>query len=162
MSVSHHNVILVNNFDFLIGSWNVHNRRLDKTFAGSDEWHEFPGISTGHTAFDGAGNFDEIVFPTLGTRGLTLRLFNPATKEWSLYWASSRDGLLTAPVIGAFGDDGRGEFFGDDLDDGHPVQVRFIWSEITPSSARWEQAYWDVAKRFWETNWIMELTRRSA
>jgi hypothetical protein len=93
-------------------------------------------------------------------RWLTLRLFNPATKEWSLYWAGSRDGLLTAPVIGAFQEDGRGEFFGYDLDDGHPVQVRFIWSDITANSARWEQAYWDVANLCWEVNWIMELTRR--
>ena len=66
--------------------------------------------------------------------------------------------MLTPPVIGAF-TDGRGEFFGDDLADGHPVQVRFIWSEITPSSARWDQAYWDIAKQRWETNWIMEFTR---
>jgi hypothetical protein len=151
----------VNDFDFLIGSWNVHNRRLVKTFAGSEDWDEFPGISTSHSTFEGAGNFDEIVFPTLGSRGLTLRLFNPDTKQWSLYWASSRDGMLTPPVIGAF-TDGRGEFFGDDLVDGHPVQVRFIWSRITPSSARWEQAFWDIAKQEWEINWIMEFTRRAA
>ena len=151
----------VNDFDFLIGTWDVHNRALDRAFVGSDEWHEFPGISTCHTAFEGAGNFDEIVFPTKGKRGLTLRLFNPATKEWSLYWASSTDGLLGPPVIGAYRD-GRGEFFGDDLNDGHPVQVRYIWSDITANSARWEQAYWDVAKQFWETNWVMEFTRRSA
>ena len=151
----------MNDFDFLIGTWNVHNRRLAKTFVGSDEWDEFPGIATSQASFEGAANYDEIVFPTLGSRGLTLRLFNPGTKEWSLYWASSSDGMLTAPVIGAFRD-GRGEFFGDDLDDGHSVQVRFVWSRITPSSARWEQAYWDVAKEYWETNWIMELTRRAA
>ena len=149
----------MNDFDFLIGTWNVHNRKLNKTFVGCEDWQEFPGISTSTSAFEGAGNYDEIVFPTRGTRGLTLRLFNPATKQWSLYWASSTDGLLTPPVIGGFRD-GRGEFFGDDLDDGHPVQVRFIWSEITENSARWEQAYWDVANQFWETNWIMELTRR--
>ena len=150
----------MNNFDFLIGTWDVRNRKLAKTFVGGADWEEFPGISTCVSAFEGAGNFDEIVFPTLEMRGLTLRLFNPATKEWSLYWASSRDGLLTAPVIGAFQEDGRGEFFGDDLDDGHPVQVRFIWSDITANSARWEQAYWDVANQFWEVNWVMEFTRR--
>jgi hypothetical protein len=152
----------VNDFDFLIGTWNVHNRRLVKALAGCEDWHEFPGVSTCISAFEGAGNYDEIVFPTLGTRGLTLRLYNPATKEWSLYWASSADGLLTPPVIGAYAEDGRGEFFGDDLNDGHPVQVRFIWSGITANSARWEQAYWDLDNQLWETNWIMELTRRSA
>jgi hypothetical protein len=150
----------VNDFDFLIGTWNVRNRRLVKALAGRDEWEEFPGVSTCVSAFEGAGNYDEIVFPTLGSRGLTLRLYNPATKEWSLYWASSSDGLLTPPVIGAYGEDGRGEFFGDDLNDGHPVQVRFIWSDITANSARWEQAYWDLTNGRWETNWIMEFTRR--
>jgi hypothetical protein len=149
----------VNDFDFLIGTWNVRNRRLVKALAERDEWQEFPGVSTCVSAFEGAGNYDEIVFPTRGTRGLTLRLYNPATKEWSLYWASSADGLLTAPVIGAY-QDGRGEFFGDDLQDGHPVQVRFIWSDITANSARWEQAFWDMTNELWETNWIMEFTRR--
>jgi hypothetical protein len=34
-------------FDFLVGTWDVTNRRLAKRHVGSDDWDEFPGISVG-------------------------------------------------------------------------------------------------------------------
>jgi len=90
--------------------------------------------------FDGAASFDEITFPTKGFSGLTLRLYNPESGNWSLYWASKRTGTLFPPVAGRF-TGGRGEFYGDDAYEGKDVRARFIWSDITPSSAHWEQAF---------------------
>jgi hypothetical protein len=89
---------------------------------------------------------------------MSLRLFDPQRQEWTIYWADNRNGLLQPPVAGGFRD-GRGEFYGDDAHEGTPVRVRYVWSGISESSARWEQAFSVDAEATWETNWIMELRR---
>lgn len=147
-------------FDFHNGSWTVHNRRLRERWVGSDEWEEFPSTAVGMPILDGTGHMDQIAMPTKGAAGLTLRLFDPERMEWSLYWASSRSGVLFPPVVGRFSG-GRGEFYGDDSDEGRPVRVRYIWSGITPTFCRWEQAFSADGGHTWETNWIMEFTRAS-
>jgi hypothetical protein len=144
-------------FDFLVGSWNVLNRRLVKRLVGSDEWLQFTAPAVNWSLFDGQANVDEITFPD-GTKGLTLRLFNPATGQWSLNWASSETGTLFPPVTGKFTDD-CGVFYGEDTEDGTPVRVRFTWSDITPDSARWEQAFSVDGGATWEVNWTMQFTR---
>ena len=148
---------MTNDFDFLVGSWNVHNRRLAKRLVGSDEWVEFTVPATNWSLFDGMANLDEMVLPD-GTKGLTLRLLDRATGTWSLYWASSATGRLFPPVVGSF-TDGRGVFYGDDTEAGTPVRVRFVWSDITPNSARWEQAFSVDGGHSWEVNWVMLFTR---
>ncbi|NUT95613.1 MAG: hypothetical protein HOY78_26650, partial [Saccharothrix sp.] len=107
--------------------------------------------------FGGAGNVDEITFPD-GTSGLTVRLFDAATGRWSLNWASSDSGIFFPPLFGSFSD-GVGTFFGDEVQDGTPVRIRFLWHRITPDSARWEQAMSADGERTWETNWYMDITR---
>jgi hypothetical protein len=145
-------------FDFLQGPWDVYNRRLVKPLSGSDEWDEFPGHSVARPIFAGAGNMDEIDFPTRGWSGMTIRLFDPERQTWSLHWISSRRDVVDPPVVGRFVD-GRGEFFGDDTHERRPIRVRYIWSGITATTARWEQAFSADGERTWETNWLMELTR---
>lgn len=145
-------------FDFLMGRWSVKNRRLKQRRAGCDDWDEFESQSDTRPLFGGAGNVEEIVFPTKGFSGVTLRLFRPEHNAWALYWVNSRDGQLQPPVIGQFVD-GLGEFFGDDVDDGVPIRVRYRWSDCTPSNARWEQAFSYDQGRTWETNWSMHFTR---
>ncbi|MGD1223571.1 hypothetical protein AB9Q10_34690 [Streptomyces krungchingensis] len=147
-------------FDFLLGDWDVHNRRLTDFLAPDGGWEEFPATSHCRSLFDGAADIDEIDVPDLGWKGLTLRLFDPETRRWSLHWSSSRSGRLFPPVYGRFGPDGRGEFFGDDTHDGKDVRVRFVWSGISATTARWEQAFSVDGERTWMTNWVMEFTRR--
>jgi hypothetical protein len=89
---------------------------------------------------------------------MTLRLFDPKSKEWSIYWVSRTSGILDPPMVGRF-ENGRGEFFSQELHEGRHVFSRFIWSEITENSCRWEQALSDDGGKTWETNWIMEFTR---
>lgn len=149
-----------NDFDFLHGDWDVANRRLTKWLVGSDHWEEFPGLSRSHGFFGGAGNFDEISFSTKGCSGATMRTFDQESKEWSIHWVDSRTGRMDPPMIGRF-DGGVGTFYGDDTHQDTPVRVRFIWSEITPASARWAQAFSVDGGRTWETNWVMDFTRRS-
>ena len=115
----------MDDFDFLIGSWHVTNHRLGTLFAGSTDWQSFPGTSTCRPILDGAGNTEEIRFTSPGWSGLTLRLFDLERREWSIYWASSRTGVLTPPVVGTF-TDGRGDFYGDDTHDGRPIRSHFI------------------------------------
>ncbi|GIF73637.1 hypothetical protein [Asanoa siamensis] len=147
-----------NDFDFFVGSWTSHHRRLREILAGSDEWYEFEGVSRSWSVFDGAGNIDEITFPTEGWGGVTMRLYDEARDEWSLYWASSRTGLALPPVVGRF-ENGVGTFTGDEEFAGQPITVRFTWSDITADSCRWEQAFSPDKGATWETNWVMEFTR---
>jgi hypothetical protein len=147
-------------FDFLAGSWQIANRRLKHPLAGSDEWEEFDSTSECQSVFGGAANFDEISLPAPRFSGLTLRLFDPERQEWSLYWASSRDGRLQPPVTGSFAD-GTGTFYSSEEYNGAAITVRFIWSDITANSARWEQAFSTDDGTTWETNWTMQFTRRA-
>lgn len=149
----------MSDFDFLHGEWDVTNSRLTTRLDGGGDWEEFPGSSTCHGFFGGAGNFDEITFPTKGFSGATMRVRNQETGEWSIHWVDSRTGRMDPPMVGRFAD-GVGTFYGDDTHQGRPVRVRFIWSRITPSSARWEQAFSVDNGRNWETNWVMDFARK--
>jgi hypothetical protein len=149
-------------FDFLTGTWEITNRRLVKALAGCDEWDEFPSVSQARMVLDGTANFDEISFPTKGYSGLTLRLYDEARDEWSLYWASSRVGApMDPPVVGRFTAPGYGQFSCDDVYEGRPIEVRYTWSGTDTPTPRWEQAFRLQGETEWETNWIME-SRRAA
>jgi hypothetical protein len=148
----------VNDFAFLAGDWTVTNRRLRTLLVGGDEWDEFPASSHCTMLFGGAANVDRYDFPTLGSAGVALRLFDPARQLWSIYWASSRDGILQPPVEGRFTGH-TGTFVGDDTHDRRPIRVRYSWAETTSPSPRWEQAFSTDHDRTWETNWIMTFTR---
>lgn len=148
----------MNDFDFLIGSWTVLNRRLRTLFTGSDDWETYPATAVCQTIFNGGGNVDEIVFPTKNTSGLTLRLFNTATKEWSLYWSNSQTGILYPPVVGTFTGD-RGDFYGDDEVEGRPIRAHYIWTGTTTDTPRWEQEFSLDGGKTWESNWTMNFIR---
>jgi hypothetical protein len=91
-------------------------------------------------------------------RGLSLRLYNPATHTWSLNFANSSDGTLTTPAVGQF-KSGRGEFFDEETFNARPVLVRFVISDITSTSCRFEQAFSDDDGKTWEINWVATDTR---
>lgn len=148
-------------FDFVFGRWTIANRRLKQRWAGSDDWDAFESTSETTPVLDGTSNTDQYRAPARGITGMSLRAYNKATGEWWLYWINSRDGVLQPPVIGRF-DDGVGTFYGDDVDDGVPIRVRYLWSRITPTTARWEQAFSKDGGASWETNWIMDHTRADA
>jgi hypothetical protein len=149
-------------FDFLLGRWNVRNRRLRARLAGSDEWEEFAASYIAWPLFDGRGNQDE--FRTEhdgGMIGMSFRFFDEVAGVWSIYWADSRRlGVLDPPVFGAFRG-GIGRFQGEDTFDGLPILVRFVWSRTATSSPRWEQAFSPDGGESWETNWAMSFTRRA-
>lgn len=147
-------------FDFFHGSWHVEHRRLRQPLAGSSDWVEFTGRSECWPLWDGDGNIDQISgdSPAGAIHGLTLRLFDPGARQWRLYWANRKRGIVDVPMIGGFRE-GRGEFFDQELFEGRPIFVRYTWSEITDVSCRWDQAFSADGGRSWETNWVMEFTR---
>jgi hypothetical protein len=154
-------IVGVNDFDFLVGSWRIHNRRLRSVLSGADEWYEFEATSWCRPLLAGAANVDEFLAPSLGLTGMTVRTLDPRTGEWSIYWASTTaPGPLQPPVVGRF-TDGVGEFFCDDDYAGKAIRVRYIWSEIGEGTARWEQAFSPDDGDNWETNWVMQLERTS-
>lgn len=147
----------IHDFDFFVGKWNFVNRRLKKRWVGSNDWDTFPGSLSCQSYLGGVVNIDEGQFPTKGFSGMTVRVFNHQRRQWSLYWINSGTGELFAPVVGGFSGD-RGEFYGDDIDDGKPIKVVFRWSRLGPDAAHWEQAF-SLDGKHWETNWIIEHSR---
>ncbi|HSE13018.1 MAG TPA: hypothetical protein VLB69_10325 [Rudaea sp.] len=151
-------------FDFYFGRWRIHNERLRQRLAGCDDWQHFEAEQECRPILGGVGNIDEFVSDDFGpTRfvGMSLRLFDRDTQRWSIYWASNRKSGLEPPVVGRFVD-GVGHFEGDDLHDGIPVRVRFVWSDIGPDRAHWQQAFSADGGKTWETNWRMRMTRLAA
>jgi hypothetical protein len=151
----------VHDFDFYMGKWRVHHRRLKERLADSDEWQEFEGTSEAWPLLDGAGNIDDNVLelPAGTYRAISLRSFDPATQTWSIWWLDGRNpGRLDPPVVGGFRD-GVGTFICDDTFNGQPILVRFIWSNITRTTCRWEQSFSPDRGDTWEVNWVMESTR---
>jgi hypothetical protein len=148
-------------FDFLPGLWRVANRKLADTLdPDCDEWREFAATSEAHAMLGGIGNVDHFRVDDGSYEGFSLRLFDPEADLWRIWWSSTqRPGRLDPPVEGRFGSDGRALFECEDVLDGVPIRMRFVWSEITEKSARWEQAFSFDDGRSWKPNWVMELTR---
>jgi hypothetical protein len=147
-------------FDFEAGTWKIHLKRLVHPLTGSTTWVEFDGTSETRKVWDGRAWLEE--FETNGSsghvEGLTLRLYNPQSHQWSLYWANSKDGILAQPTIGEF-KNGRGEFYDQERYNGRSIFVRYVWSDITPNSAHFEQSFSTDGGKTWEVNWITDQTR---
>jgi hypothetical protein len=149
-------------FDWEIGSWTTDLRYLPEPLTGSTRWVEYRGTSEVKAALGGRANLVELSVESASGRieGMSLRLYNPRARQWTLNFASVASGVLTPPVTGAFDGTGRGMFYGVDTVDGRTVLVRFVISDVTPNSARFEQAFSADGGVTWETNWIAIDTRR--
>ncbi len=147
-------------FDFLVGRWRIHNRKLNKRLAGCDEWTEFEATGQCRKILNGFGNTDSFVADDDGKifEGMTLRLFNPQTRLWSIYWADSNAVVLDVPQVGSFAN-GVGEFLARDTFEEKPVIVKFRWDASNPESPIWSQAFSPDDGESWEWNWFMTLSR---
>jgi hypothetical protein len=148
-------------FDFELGSWKIHLKRLVHPLTGSTTWVEFDGTSVTRKVWDGRSQIEEFETdsPAAGhIEGLTLRLYNPQTHEWRLYWANAKDGTLVVPQIGEF-KNGRGEFYAQDIFNGRSILIRFIWSDTNTTEPHFEQSFSDDGGKTWEVNWITDQTR---
>ena len=149
-------------FDFEFGTWKAHIRRLQHPLTGSKDWVEYDGSSIVRKVWGGRANLGELDVSGSAGRieGLSLRLYNPQTDQWTVSWANSRDGNLTVPLLGRFAA-GRGEFYSADTLDGRAIFARFIFSDIKTTSFQLEQAFSGDGGKTWETNWIATFNRVS-
>ena len=147
-------------FDPLIGNWKYHLKRRVHPLTGSTTWVDFEGTGVYRKLWDGRANLDEAEFdsPSGHIEGLTLRLYNPQSRQWSLYWANSKDGILVVPQIGEF-KDGLGEFYAQDMLNGKSILVRFQWSNMNGTAPHFEQSFSADGGKTWEVNWITDQTR---
>lgn len=148
-------------FDFLAGTWQVRHRRVlnpvEHALGQDSAVAHFDGVHVGRSFFAGAVSVDETTLAEPSQRGLTFRTYDLKTGQWSIYWVNSRVGRLEPPVHGRFSD-GTGTFYGSEQIAGHHVQVRFVWSDITATIARWRQSF-AVDGGDWDLNWEMTFTR---
>ena len=149
-------------FDWAVGSWKIHLKRLVHPLSGSTEWVEFDGTVVCRRVWDGRAEVEEfnVDSPEKGIhiQGMALRLYNPQSHQWSIYWSNAAKGTLDLPpMVGQFSGD-RGEFYNQDVYDGKVIYTRFVWSGFNGSSPHFEQSYSTDGGKTWETNWITDQT----
>lgn len=150
-------------FEFWHGRWHGYNRKLVDVFdPDCEEWIEFDGVCEAQSVLTGLGSIDTFVADMPGrgrVDGLTVRLFNPATNTWKIWWVSTGSpGDIGVPVEGSWVD-GRGQFFGDEERDRLEFKVQFEWTVSGPDSARWRQFFSFDGGETWKHNWTVEHTR---
>jgi hypothetical protein len=155
-----------NDFDFVIGDWKAHVRRLPDRLNGSTTWIEYQGTSSHQKLFGGPANLEEFKVESLDGKlrihAQTLRLYNAESRQWSIYLVDAAQGTLgLPPVVGEF-HDGQGVFYDQELYKGRAIFVRYQWFNISPLACRMEQSFSADGGRSWETNWICALAREKA
>lgn len=147
-------------FDFEIGTWKTHLSRRLHPLTGSNTWVDYEGTTTVRKVWDGRANLVELEAdgPAGHIEAVSLRLYNPQSRQWSLNFANSAGGSLSPPTIGDF-KNGRGEFYDQETLNGRAILVRFVISDITANSCRFEQAFSDDGGKTWELNWVATDTR---
>lgn len=157
-------------FDFLIGDWKAHLHRMIDRKTGvttSDPktgiWVDYDGVCSDRKVLDTNANLEQFDVRELRThlrfRGQAFRMYNPASRQWSIYGLDLDNGELTLPpLVGQFVGK-RGEFFDSELRNGRMVQVRYVWSDVSPKSARMEQSFSPDGGKSWAVNWIVDLSR---
>lgn len=152
-------------FDFEIGDWATEVRVLRNPLSGKPPvWADYRGTSVVRGLMDGRANSVElsVAGPAGKIEGLSLRLYDPVARRWSLNYASLGNGAMTPPVVGGFGADGRGVFTGEDRLDGRAIRVRFVITPVSADEARFEQAFSADGGATWEVNWVAVDRRMSA
>jgi hypothetical protein len=142
-------------FDFSFGTWKTHIKRLQHPLSGSTTWMEYEGTSVVRKIWNGRAGLGESEAdgPAGHLEALSLRLYAPEAHQWNLAYASSQVGILSVASSGEF-KNGRGEFYDTEPFNGKSILVRQVWSDVTPTSCHFEQAFSEDGGKTWEVNWI--------
>jgi len=144
-------------FDFLMGGHMVYHRKLKERLSNCTEWIEFKGGHEMKKILRGTANIEKYNLQGSGGKlfeGMNLRLFDPLTRLWSIYWADSMEGRLSLPVVGSFSK-GIGHFYAADTSSGTEVIILFRYDGITNKEPTWSQAFSADNGKTWEWNWQM-------
>jgi hypothetical protein len=147
-------------FDFEFGNWKAHIKRKTHPVTGGGAWIDYDGTSVVRKVWNGKGNLGELEVdsPSGRLEGLSLRVYNPKSKQWSVYWSNSSDPTIGTPMIGGFSN-GRGEFYGQDTVEDRAIYARFIFSGISQTAFSIEQAFSLDGGKTWDPNWIANFKR---
>lgn len=150
-------------WDWLRGNWDVHHRRLKERLVGDTRWEEFAGRSATWLTMGGLGTIDDnsLELPGGSYRGLGLRVFDPETAQWAIWWLDGRDPTRIDPAVRGGFDGDTGTFTGRDTLRGQPILMRFRWNDIHGQRPWWEQAFSPDDGASWEVNWRNWFTRTS-
>jgi hypothetical protein len=150
-------------FDPLVGTWKATLKRLDKPLSGSHTWISYEGTQVTRSIWGGRATMDEFHVHDPATNadvdGLTVRLYSPTTRQWTIYWANAKKGVFDHPPVVGRWENGRGEFYDQEEFEGRAIFVRYVWSDVTPASAHFEQSFSADGGKTWEANWISDITR---
>lgn len=148
-------------FDFLFGTWHTHYRLLEKRLSNNHQWYSCDGTSVIRPFWGGSGDLEDgdLRCPGSHVVGMTLRLYDASTRQWSLWWGTEKRGLVPPPQVGHFDSSGVGDFFARDKHDGKPIVIRFRWRLLRADHPYFEQAFSPDNGRTWETNWTTVYTR---
>ncbi|MGZ5198604.1 MAG: DUF1579 family protein [Telluria sp.] len=149
-------------FDFNLGTWKTHIRRLVHPLSGDQSSVELNGTVTVRPVWGGRAQLEEIETdgPQGHWQGATLFLYNPGAHQWSQTFFDSAHPTPEPGLVGAFAN-GKGELYAQDVLNGKAVLVRGTWSDIKPDSHRYEEAYSADGGRTWETAFAARLERIS-
>jgi len=150
-----------NDFDFLLGYHKVHHKKLKTRLNNCTEWVEFEGTHKMEKHLAGIANVENHYMPDengQSIEGMAVRLYNSATRLWSIYWADSKNGVLDNPVMGSF-EDNIGYFLGKDNFEGKPIILKFKWDVTNPEMPEWSQAFSNDNGKTWEWNWYMVFSK---
>ncbi|MCK6541207.1 hypothetical protein L6Q79_00835 [bacterium] len=149
-----------NDFDFYQGKWKLKNKKLKTRLNNCTEWAEFESTQDMYKVLNGLGNIDNFfaTFDGVPFEGMSIRLFNPKTKLWSIYWADSNEGVLQPPVLGSF-ENNIAHFFTKDIFNGRNILVVFRWDVRDKENPIWSQAFSGDNGKTWEWNWYMYCSK---
>ena len=147
-------------FDFLRGMQIIRHQRLKESMVGSDEWITFETEYEAWVMLDGAASIDKVFGEVDGKsfEGVSVRTYDKDSDTWTIYWMDVWNSKLREQVKGRF-ESGIGTFYGTETHQGVTYRMRFLWKDITDTSARWEQAYQHPETGDWETNWVMDFLK---
>jgi hypothetical protein len=147
-------------FDFEFGNWTVRLRRLAHPLTNAHAWVEYVGTNVDRKVWGGRANLGELELhnSTNHIEGLSLRLYDPRTCRWNIYFANSSSVGIGIPTVGSF-TNRRGTFYDDERLAGKAIRVRFTFSGITSSAFHFEQSFSPDAGKTWSVNWIADFSR---
>jgi hypothetical protein len=147
-------------FDFYIGKWNIRNKKLKERLNNCDEWIEFNSTDDTSHLLKGFANMNKFAATFDGEpfEGIAIRLFNPQTKLWSIYWADSNAVSFDPPMVGSF-DGNIGKLYCKDKFKGRDIIVLFHWDKTDIDNPIWSQAFSTDNGKTWEWNWYMYASR---
>ena len=150
-------------FDFLVGAWKIHLKRLVHAANGADEWVELDGTTDCRPVLDGRAEVEEFKVEShdkkMHIQGLAMRFYNPASHQWSIWWANAKDGAMYPPAVTGEFKNGRGEFYDQEVVDGRTVFTRYVWTGTSTPSPHFEQSISTDGGKTWQLWWITDQVK---